>query len=129
MDDAEAIFKALSDDDEAIRLEAVKKCINENSDWKSSYDSDGISPLMSAAMSGFHECVSVMIKAGADVDVCDWIEETALMYCFREDMIINPQNRLKCVRLLLDAGADIYLADRFGVNPLMAACDLCAVEW
>ncbi|KAK6165678.1 hypothetical protein SNE40_022560 [Patella caerulea] len=128
MDDTKDIFDALSHDDEAVRLEAVKKCINENSDWKNSYDCDGFSPLMLAAMSGFHECVSVMIEAGADVDDCDSTEDTPLMYCFREDMIINPDNRLKCVRLLLDAGADIYLADRFGINPLMAACYICDPE-
>ncbi|KAK6165677.1 hypothetical protein SNE40_022559 [Patella caerulea] len=129
MNDTEAaIFDALSHDDGAIRLEAVKKCINENSDWASSYDNNGISPLMSAAMSGFHECVSVMIEAGADVDDCDSTEDTPLMYCFRDDMIINPDNRLKCVRLLLDAGADIYHADRYRANPLMVACSICAVE-
>ncbi|XP_050418407.1 serine/threonine-protein phosphatase 6 regulatory ankyrin repeat subunit C [Patella vulgata] len=127
MDDTEAIFEALSHDDEATRLEAVKKCIDENSDWASSYDRNGISPLLSAAMSGFHECVSAMIQAGADVDECDSIEDTALIYCF-VGKNTNPDNRLKCVRLLLDAGADIYLGDRYGFNPLMAACGICAVE-
>ncbi|KAK6165680.1 hypothetical protein SNE40_022561 [Patella caerulea] len=125
MDDTKYIFDALKHDDEAIRLEAVKTCINENSDWKISYDSDGISPLLSAAMSGFHECVSVMIEAGADVNHRDSSELTALLCCFENEKNKNSDKRLKCVRLLLDGGANIYQPDSFGVNPLMAACYIC----
>ncbi|XP_050418408.1 ankyrin repeat and KH domain-containing protein mask [Patella vulgata] len=126
MDDTEAIFDALKHDDEATRLEALMKCINLNSNWKNSYDRDGISPLMSAAMSGFYECVSVMIEAGADVNDCaSSSEETALLGCFENERNPNSENRLKCVRLLLDGGADIYQPDSFGVNPLMAACYIC----
>ncbi|KAK6165232.1 hypothetical protein SNE40_022195 [Patella caerulea] len=127
----EDIFAALEHSDDAIRLEAVKRCINKNPDWNEMYlidECDDANPLMSAARSGFHECLSVMLEAGADVRDCDRSLDTALHYCFLEPENKNSANRLKCVRLLLDAGADVYHTDMYDGNPLMAACYICDLD-
>ncbi|KAK6165231.1 hypothetical protein SNE40_022194 [Patella caerulea] len=127
----ENIFAALEHSDDAIRLEAVKRCVNKNPDWNEIYDDytfDDISPLMFAARSGFHECVSVMLEAGANVHYKDCSLVTALIYCFHVSDNKKSANRLKCVRLLLDAGADIYHNDVCDSNPLMAACYICDLD-
>jgi ankyrin repeat protein len=66
------------------------------------YYTYGVTPLIAAAESGSHECVELLLNAGADLMASDAYETTALM------MAAKSGNEMS-VRLLLDAGAGEHI--------------------
>lgn len=73
----------------------------------------GLTPLMLAAAVGGHEEISGLIKAGAQVNAVDHRNMTALMMTVAMDDA-NPAN----VQLLINAGSDLNVADRYGDTAL-----------
>ena len=72
------------------------------------------SPLFKAAMNGSHQCIDLLIKAGADVNTLDPCGGTALMLAARS-------GHFKSVNILLKAGAEVSIADKYNVTAVMAA--------
>lgn len=68
--------------------------------------------LMIAAANGFEEMASDLIKAGAEIDAVDVNKDTALHYAAQ---FKNP----RLIELLLQAGANPNLKDKFGETPLI----------
>jgi ankyrin repeat protein len=62
----------------------------------------GVTPLIAAAESGSHECVELLLNAGADIMTVDEFETTALM------MAAKSGNEIS-VRLLLEVGAGEHI--------------------
>ncbi len=93
---------------------------------------EGNTPLMAAAAAGNPEPVSMLIHAGARVNTVGWKKTTALLAGsmgeleFGDVIMGEPHadipdesiDRAKIVRLLLDAGADIYATNEDGENAL-----------
>lgn len=72
-------------------------------------------PLMAAAQGGHTRIVLDLIEAGARLDTRDMNDKnTALGMAVRK-------NRVDTVRVLLNAGANTGIADKFGTTPLIAA--------
>jgi len=69
---------------------------------------------MWAAWKGSAECVDLLIKAGADLNLKDNGGLTALMKA-------AGQGSPECVDLLIKAGADLNLKDKAGMTALMKA--------
>ena len=61
--------------------------------------------FIEASMNGYTQCVNVLLKHGADVNVCDKKGKTALMRASKYNL------HLKCVKLLLKNNADISMMD------------------
>ena len=62
----------------------------------------GWSPLTDACKEGHHECVAVLVAAGADVNtVHSFMSETPL------SLAVERSGCLRCVQILLDAGARV----------------------
>jgi ankyrin repeat protein len=68
--------------------------------------------LMIAAAEGYEQMASDLIKAGAEIDAVDVNKDTALHYA---SQFKNP----RLVELLLEAGANPNLKDKFGETPLV----------
>lgn len=75
-------------------------------------DDHGTTPLMHAAAIGSTEAVKMLLKAGADVNVRNGLDATALIFGAME-----PAK----VKLLVDAGADVNAVSKVGRTPLMIA--------
>jgi ankyrin repeat protein len=76
-------------------------------------DSFGVTPLMLAATMNDPGQVSALIKAGAKLDTTDHRRMTALMMAVGTD-----RANLGIVQRLIDAGADLNVADRYGETAL-----------
>lgn len=76
-----------------------------------------ITPLMSAACMGWEQMASDLIKAGAKLDIVDENGDTALHYSAQ---FVQP----RVMRLLLDAGANPNIQDKWKQTPLT----MCASE-
>lgn len=70
--------------------------------------------LMGAASDGDKKLVQELLKDGADVNVRDWDELTALIPA-------SSSGQLEIVKLLLKEGADVNAADKDGITALMEA--------
>ena len=68
--------------------------------------------LMIAARNGYEQMASDLIKGGAEIDAVDVNKDTALHYA---SQFKNP----RLVELLLEAGANPNLKDKFGETPLV----------
>ena len=77
----------------------------------------GLTPLLFAAREGCVACVTVLRKAGADVNLPDPDGETPLIMA-----LLNVH--WDTARTLLDEGADLNQWDRYGQTPLYVAVDL-----
>ena len=83
---------------------------------KDSYNGTG---LIRAAHRGYPEIVTRLIEADVELDHVNRLGWTALL----EAIILGDggPKHVDTVRLLVDAGADVNLADREGVTPLAHA--------
>jgi ankyrin repeat protein len=78
-------------------------------------------PLIVAAWDGNYQEVERLLKDGADVNVRDRWDETALMRASEKD-------HADVVELLLKNGGDVNAGDRTGNTALLAATQQCRVE-
>ena len=80
----------------------------------------GSNPLSSAASAGHLSILKRLLEAGADVVACADFAAFKAAQCGKDD----------CLRLLIDAGANINAKHRQGFTPLISACsqghDACA---
>lgn len=72
-------------------------------------------PLMAAALGGHTRIVLALIDAGARLDSRDMEDKNTALG------MAAKKNHVDTVRVLLDAGADTSIADKFGTTPLIAA--------
>ena len=80
---------------------------------------DGDTPLMTAAWQGHTDCVEVMVKAGADVNLRSYSSSNK-----GDTALVGAAWNSKVINLLLKAGADVNVAGDGGKTPLMhASCD------
>lgn len=83
--------------------------------------------LMAASLYGRVETVEILLRAGADVDLGDHNRSTALMKAVQiipeKDENALLQRKAKIILMLLNAGADPYLQDKFGFTPWQVALE------
>ena len=96
----------------------------------------GTTPVMIAAYIGFYKCVEMLIKSGADVNVGNDLGKSALINCFTSArfrynvmhkfdvtprlaklLLSRPVNRIKCMQLLLKAGAHVNRLRKITTRP------------
>ena len=73
-------------------------------------------PLMLAAQNGDYKSVKTLLDAGADVERKKDLFLTALIYA-----ACNKMRNVECVKLLVQAGADVYARNNMGRCPLLLA--------
>ena len=83
-------------------------------------DNDGATPLMLACAGGHVAMASQLLRNEGTIDSQDNALQGALHYCFRE------KPTLRCVKLLVNYGIDLNVADDEGVTSIMLACHKCA---
>ena len=111
-------------------------------------DSTGKTPLMWAACRGDSISVDLLLKAGADLNICDKFHESALLYAVQSSNLESVKNLLNfgsnagqasviqwnalhlsavysnnghLIRCLLDAGIDVNGRTNWGTTPLQCA--------
>jgi ankyrin repeat protein len=99
-----------------LTFDAVPDLPNPNN-YKPTINAAQLTPMMLAANAGHTSIVSVLIKAGADVNAQDSTGTTALLWAVRRD-------RPGAVDALLNGGAEVNRADRYGLTPLGMAAAL-----
>jgi len=82
-------------------------------------DARGRTALLAATQSNRTEAVKVLLTAGADVDLQDERLDNPFLYA---------EGLLEILRLLIEAGADTRLTNRFGGTALIPACERGHVE-
>ncbi len=100
-------------------LEILRMTLARGADLKSTNDRYGGTALIPACERGHVEVVAELIAAGVNVNHVNRLGWTGLL----EAIILTdggPRSR-QVVRLLIDAGADLNLADKDGVTPLQHA--------
>lgn len=102
------------------RLEILRMALAHGADLKSTNRFGGTA-IIPAAERGHVETVRTLIAAGADVDHVNNLGWTALI----EAIILadGGPRHVDIVQALVDAGANVNLADREGVSPLKLARD------
>ena len=81
-------------------------------------DNTGKSALIYAAAKGFHKIVSTLLKAGIDPNEVFINETTPLMWAAGHTEDTPPDDALKTVQILLQAGATTSNADNRGLTAL-----------
>lgn len=76
----------------------------------------GLTPLLFAARQGCVDCIGVLLKAGANIDVIDPDRQSALVLA-----LIN--GHFDVAGALIDSGIDVNAADKVGRTALWAAVD------
>ena len=102
--DIETIDDVASDEEEFYRIE--------NPDER---DISGRTQLMKAAKNGNEWELRNLLKSGASVNLTDDDGWTALMYAVRYN------EALECIEIIMDAGADITIKNRYGSSALVLA--------
>lgn len=99
-------------------LDILRLTLSHGADLKSTNRFGGTA-LIPAAERGHVETVDTLIKAGVAVDHVNYLGWTALL----EAIILGNggPRHTAIVKLLIDAGADVNLADKDGVTPLQHA--------
>ena len=105
----EDFYKAIRADDAS----AVTKLLQSGADVNSK-DDRGDTPLMYAAAVGSEAMMRRLIGAGADVNVRNSFEASALLWC---------SNSLPRVRMLVEHGADVNVRSKQGHTPIELAAD------
>eukprot|EP00741_Cyanophora_paradoxa_P022475 tig00021489_g21701.t1 len=87
---------------------------------------DGPTPLHSAARRACASAVEVLLKGGADVNMRDEKNQSALLYAAKPSANANgkvggPADHARCVELLCAAGADVHERDSRGATALLLA--------
>jgi len=104
-----------------VRLEALLKdhpmLLNakDDRDTQGFYPVKGSTALLYTAAAGSTECVNMLIKAGAKVDIQSNDGKTALYAA-------AATGNVECLRLMLEAGAKVDTQDTFGGTALISAC-------
>lgn len=105
----------------------VAALINRGVDVNARHRLTGWTALMAASLYGRVETVEILLRAGAKVDLGDKNQSTALMKAVQiipeKDESALLQRKSKIILLLLNAGADPYLQDKFGSNPWQVAIE------
>jgi ankyrin repeat protein len=99
-------------------LDILKLTLSNGADLKSTNRYGGTA-LIPAAERGYVETVKTLIEAGVNIDHVNNLGWTALM----EAIVLSDGGKahVAIVNLLIDAGADITIADKDGVTPLKHA--------
>lgn len=79
-------------------------------------EDNGGAPLIIACNKGFLEIVQLFITSGANINLQNNLEKTALMYASENGFV-------EIVKLLLGAGADVNLQSDEGMTALIYACE------
>ncbi len=78
--------------------------------------------LWSAAYEGDAKGITKALKAGADVNATNYLEMTPLMAAL-DSLTMHPRTRLKIVKILVEAGANVHNISQLGENALTLAID------
>ncbi len=84
------------------------------------HDDFGATAIMLACAQGYYTLVAFLLRNGSLVDTADKTGRRPLHYCFGE----NPS--LKCVKILINYGADPNDSDASETTPIMLACRTCS---
>ena len=79
-------------------------------------DEDGLTSLHIASRHGYALCAQVLIQAGADVNIFDKFQKSPLMYMAAGRI---HRSGLRCLEMLLLAGAPVNKTNRCGENAVM----------
>lgn len=112
-----------------VHIELVQALIDEGVDVNAQGEG-GLSALMIGAVVGEPKIVQALIEAKADPNLQEnQLGATALMLVFAHitekgeklDLSNKEKNKLKIIRLIVSAGADLSIVNNFGRNVLMSA--------
>jgi ankyrin repeat protein len=78
-------------------------------------DQNGVTVLIAAACRGSNQLVDILLRLGAEVNATMEASGRTALAC----AVMNEQ--IETVRLLIEAGADLEIADKQGNTPLMTA--------
>ena len=94
-------------------------------------DERKFSALMLAARYKHAEVVTLLLKAGAKVNLKGYGGKTALLWAMDPSGIQypDPHSSVKAVKALLDGGADVNLKEDDGTTPLLFAVDMGICQW
>lgn len=95
-------------------VESMKLLIGKDANLNAK-NSDGVTPLHLAALQGGPAAVGVLLRAGADSNAVDNRSRTPL------HMAVSGDCDPHCVKLLLDAGVRLDIADEDGMTPVRLA--------
>ncbi|MBS0262306.1 MAG: ankyrin repeat domain-containing protein [Planctomycetes bacterium] len=91
----------------------------------------GYTVLMAAARGEQLEILRFLLSQGAAAPAADQTGSTAL-HCVVSQAPVDPQRQVACLRLLMDAGAELNAQNKSGISPLMHAawfgCHECVRE-
>lgn len=82
---------------------------------------DGETPLMEACKNGHVDCLRVLVKNGADVNVVGKYGKIPLMEACE-------RGRVDCLRVLVENGANVNVVGKYGKTPLMERCERSDVD-
>ena len=98
----------------------IQRLIAKNPDLVSSYSVDGFTALHLAVFFGQPDAARLLLERGADV-AARTTNALANQPLHAAVAGSNPQARLRCARLLVEAGAHVNARQSGGFTPLMAA--------
>lgn len=108
----EFLFYSLNKKDLFIFYLFIKAGVNVNK-----FNNDGFTPLMLASINNLKIFVFLLINAGADLNIQDKNEKTALIY----SVIYNNSNDYSIVKMLIQFGANINIYGLDGYTVLIWA--------